>query len=79
VLRIVSDQIGSPTWSRMVAEVTAQIVAQGISDISGYIEQHKRIYNLIASDSTSWCGFVNAIVDNSDETLICKNIASITK
>lgn len=32
-LRIVDDQIGAPTWSRMIAEATAQIIAQSASPL----------------------------------------------
>lgn len=64
-LRIVSDQIGAPTWSRMISEATAQIVAQvfsrvvpfphSLNDISG-------IYHLTAGGETSWYGFAKAIL-----------------
>ncbi|MBY0577998.1 MAG: dTDP-4-dehydrorhamnose reductase [Burkholderiales bacterium] len=65
-LRIVDDQIGAPTWSRMIAEVTAQILAQcfspasssGLADVGG-------IYNLTSSGQTSWHGFAKAILDAS--------------
>lgn len=59
-LRVVDDQIGAPTWSRMIAEATAQILARhgdGIDDVSG-------LYHLTASGQTSWCGFTRAIVEN---------------
>lgn len=60
-LKIVSDQIGAPTWSRMIAETTAQIVAQrvrNLPDLTG-------VYNFSAAGATSWHGFADAIVQSS--------------
>jgi dTDP-4-dehydrorhamnose reductase len=54
-LKIVCDQIGAPTWSRMIAEVTAQV-------ISKYNGQDG-IYNLTSAGKTSWHGFAEAIFD----------------
>ncbi|MGQ9866969.1 MAG: dTDP-4-dehydrorhamnose reductase [Pseudanabaenaceae cyanobacterium] len=53
-LRIVDDQIGAPTWSRAIAEITAQIVAQKPRDRAG-------VYHLTAAGYTSWYGFAKAI------------------
>ncbi len=55
---IVDDQIGSPTWSRIIAEVTAQVLSrlateagfERLGDCSG-------LYNLTAHGQTSWYGF----------------------
>jgi dTDP-4-dehydrorhamnose reductase len=60
-LRVVSDQIGCPTWSRMIAETTAlalkvTLAARDWSAFSG-------VYHLASSSSTSWQGFAQAIVD----------------
>ena len=30
LLRVVDDQIGSPTWSRLIAEATALVIAQSV-------------------------------------------------
>jgi dTDP-4-dehydrorhamnose reductase len=60
-LKIVADQIGSPTWSRSISEATAQIIAQCHHNRSGF----KGLYNLSAAGATSWHGFANQIVDRS--------------
>lgn len=61
-LRVVADQVGAPTWSRTIADMTAHIVAGGFA-ATGADWWHERsgIYNLIADGSTSWHGFANAI------------------
>src|SRR5512140_631189 len=42
ILRIVDDQVSNPTWARMLAEVTAQVLAQG----GDSIREHKGLYHL---------------------------------
>ncbi len=66
-LKIVNDQIGAPTWSRFLAEATAQITAQlfsplccpavRIADVSG-------IYHAVPTGSTSWHGFTAKILEH---------------
>lgn len=56
-LGVVDDQVGSPTWCRLIAEACSQILAQqptGLNDKAG-------IYHLTASGQTSWHGFAAAI------------------
>jgi len=60
-LRVVRDQIGCPTWSRMIAETTALALQQ-----AGPAEKARAlsgVYHLCASGQTSWHGFASAIVD----------------
>lgn len=62
-LEIVDDQVGAPTWARMVAEVTALALARawapGAADpLSGL----GGLYHLSAAGVTSWHGFAEAIV-----------------
>ena len=52
-LRVVADQIGTPTPAALIADVTAGILAQS-NDASG-------IWHLTATGSTSWHGFAEAI------------------
>ena len=60
-LRVVRDQIGCPTWSRMIAETTTLALQRVLhashpSALSG-------LYHLAASGQTSWHGFAHAIVN----------------
>lgn len=63
-LRIVADQIGAPTWSRMVAEAVAAVLARAISpDGFALADADLGIYHLSAAGETSWHGFANAILE----------------
>ncbi len=60
-LRVVDDQIGTPTWSRMLAEVTGQVVARAVcGDLS--LADVKGVYHVTAAGHTSWYGFAQAIL-----------------
>jgi dTDP-4-dehydrorhamnose reductase len=75
-LRVVADQFGSPTWSRMIAETTALALKQVI-DEQDFLSQ-RGIYHLCASGQTSWHGFAKAIVDSMPvEHRKCREIQSI--
>jgi len=52
-LRIVEDQIGSPTWARMLAEATAELLAAGRDEVVGWIDERKGIYHLAGSGTAS--------------------------
>ncbi len=56
-LRVVSDQIGSPTPAWLIADVTAQILRQGVG-VGG-------VQHLVAAGQTSWHGFAKAIFDEA--------------
>jgi dTDP-4-dehydrorhamnose reductase len=60
-IKVVSDQIGCPTWSRAVAEVTSQAVFQVKNKSDA--ERLSGTYHLCSSGQTSWHGFAKAIVD----------------
>ncbi|MFZ5558121.1 MAG: dTDP-4-dehydrorhamnose reductase [Pseudomonadota bacterium] len=65
-LRVVDDQVGTPTWARMLAEATAAVVAQsGIlrNGDAGWIRERSGVYHLTCAGQTSWCGFARAIVE----------------
>lgn len=63
-LNIVADQIGAPTWSRLIAEATAQILAQCLSPARGADRPEPwGTYHLTCAGETSWYGFAAAIAE----------------
>ena len=61
-LRIVSDQVGSPTWARMLAEITAVVLAQSKSAPQDYFTERSGVYHLGGSGSVSRLDFARAIL-----------------
>ncbi len=61
-LSVVDDQFGAPTWCRLLAEATAQIVAQGQGDVAGHIQQRAGVYHMTCAGQTSWYGFARSIL-----------------
>lgn len=63
-LRIVDDQIGAPTWSRLIAEATALILTQCLSPARGADRPEPwGTYHLTCAGETSWYGFAQAIAE----------------
>lgn len=63
-LGIVDDQIGCPTWSRSIAEATAQLMAQQLAnDSADYFGDCSGVYNLVSSGQTSWHGFAKRFLE----------------
>lgn len=55
-LRVVGDQVGAPTWTRHLADVTALILARrDLPDLPN------GLYHLAAAGETSWHGYAEAI------------------
>jgi dTDP-4-dehydrorhamnose reductase len=61
LLRVVNDQEGSPTWSRMIAEATALIIAQSLEKGRFTPGDRSGIYHLTCGGQTSWFEFASAI------------------
>nr|WP_207958439.1 dTDP-4-dehydrorhamnose reductase [Caballeronia sp. SBC1] len=64
-LSVVADQIGAPTWSRTIATLTSNVLAQLLVQDRDEWLRCSGIYHLTASGATSWCGFAQAIFDTS--------------
>lgn len=80
-LRIVNDQIGSPTWSRSVAAVTGQILAKARTNggFTAGITTSSGVYHLTSGGTTSWHGFASAILaeDPAREQHRCQRVVAI--
>ena len=60
-LRIVDDQVGAPTWSRMLAEVTAVLLGRALSEPE-LLDEAAGLYHVTAAGRTSWHGFAQRIL-----------------
>ena len=60
---VVADQFGSPTWSRAVAEATAQAVARWLTGRAmGTDSPPRGLYHMASPDHATWHEFASAIV-----------------
>ena len=65
-LRIVTDQIGSPTWARSLAEVTAQVLAMSRGD-NAWLAEHAGVYHLGGLGGASRYEWAQAILANDPQ------------
>ena len=61
-LKIVADQIGSPTSARVIADAVATILTPDLHDVSARFSRDGGIVNVVCAGETSWHGFATAIV-----------------
>ncbi len=64
-LRIVDDQVGTPTWSGAIALATMRILNQVSSRSVAFsrLAEFSGLYHLTAAGQTTWCGFARAILE----------------
>jgi dTDP-4-dehydrorhamnose reductase len=63
-LRIVDDQIGCPTWARMLAETTALLIAKAGDGPVDYFKQNHGIYHVAGKGSASRYEWAQTILAN---------------
>lgn len=66
-LRVVADQIGSPTDTTLIVEGTLAAVDQWISSEATVRSALQGTYHLTASGQTSWHGFASAILERATQ------------
>jgi dTDP-4-dehydrorhamnose reductase len=66
-LNIVDDQISNPTWCRMLAEITAHLLAQSRGDPIGWISDRPGLYHLAGSGYASRLEWAKAILSHDPE------------
>ncbi|MBI5384606.1 MAG: dTDP-4-dehydrorhamnose reductase [Verrucomicrobia bacterium] len=76
-LRVVKDQVGTPTWCRLIAEATGSALRQVLE--TGDLGAFNGTYHLSASGATSKHGFAEAIIRLMPaSTRKCRKIEAIT-
>lgn len=75
-LRVVDDQTGSPTWARMLAELTALALMKARLFGPDWLAQHSGIYHLAGSGAATRFEWAQAILDLAPnrETLRCRQV-----
>jgi dTDP-4-dehydrorhamnose reductase len=72
-LRIVDDQVSSPTWARMLAEMTSLLIAQNRDSLHDRIHEQCGIYHAAGSGYTSryeWAKQILANDPNRSEQMV---------
>lgn len=62
-LKVVADQIGNPTWARMLAEVTAQLLAKAGSDPAAWVRERAGLYHLAGDGCASRLEWARAVLE----------------
>ena len=61
-LRIVDDQVSNPTWCRMLAEMTSQLLSKGSKDIVAWLHEFGGLYHLAGDGEASRFEWAEAIL-----------------
>ncbi len=67
VMQVVTDQVGSPTWARALAEVTSQIIAAGRGNLPDWIDEHKGLYHAAGEGAASRLDWAIEIIKNDPQ------------
>ncbi len=70
-LRVIADQRGAPTWSRHIAEATAQILTQLGNDHAAW-HTKTGLYHLTSAGEATWHAFAEAIVEHQRQHEVVK-------
>jgi dTDP-4-dehydrorhamnose reductase len=80
-LKIVTDQVSSPTWARMLAEVVSHIACLGRDDIVDWISERRGVYHLAGSGHCSrfdWGQEILRLDPHKEEQVIHDLIPALT-
>ena len=83
-IRVVDDQVGSPTWARTVAEATAQVLGRTWAgpEGPGSLTEAGGLYHLSAGRQTTWHGFAERIMslarDRGEEDIRTERLLPIS-
>ncbi len=77
VLSIVSDQVSNPTWARMLADVTAQLLGKGLD----CLREHRGLYHVAGDGYASRLDWARKIVEldpNKHEQKVREIVPALT-
>ena len=76
VVKVVTDQIGSPTWARLLAEITAQLIVKAGRNYFEWMEQRSAVYHLAGSHSASRFEVARLAIelDPDKEKQVCRSL-----
>jgi dTDP-4-dehydrorhamnose reductase len=80
-LRIVTDQVGCPTWARHLAEVTAMLLAKGGGQIKDWAEMYHGVYNIASGGFTSrldWAKEILQLDPRPSEQIVQRLTAAVS-
>ena len=80
-LRVVSDQVGCPTWCRQLAEISTLAIAAGRSDVAGWVGQTNGLYHLAGSGSASrleWAQEILKLDPHREEQTVTEIVPALT-
>jgi len=67
-LRVVADQVSNPTWARMLAEITAQLLAAGGAEVTDWLHDRRGLYHLAGDGYASRYQWAQAILRYDPES-----------
>ena len=82
VLKVVSDQIGNPTWARMLAGITSFMIAQNNANLLEIIREKRGVYHVAGSGYTSryeWAKQILAKDPNRSEQVVQRLESALSK
>ena len=80
-LRIVDDQIGNPTWARMLAEATSLVCASASKDVHGWLTERQGVYHLAGNGFASrldWARLILELDPNRKDQVVKEILPSPT-
>ncbi len=80
-LKLVTDQVSSPTWARALAEASGLLITQGKSDLFAWISEHHGLYHLAGSGYCSrfeWGEQILMLDPHKEEQVVSQLLPGLT-
>jgi dTDP-4-dehydrorhamnose reductase len=80
-LKLVTDQVSGPTWARMLAQVTSNLILLGGDDCVGWLSEHHGLYHLAGSGFCSrfeWGQEILRLDPHKEEQVVRELLPALT-